>query len=80
MLDGTDNCQLIANAAQTNSDSGPPPPNGFFGDVGGWSNGPNIPGDDVTVANGALATPAIRTTITTAGPTLTSWPGWVAVV
>jgi hypothetical protein len=47
--DGADNCLLLSNPSQTNSDSGPPPP---AGDVGGWSNGPTIPLDDRTVANG----------------------------
>jgi len=39
----------VPNPSQTNSDSGPQPP---AGNVGGWSNGPTVMGDDVTVANG----------------------------
>jgi hypothetical protein len=35
-LDGADNCPLAANAGQENTD-------------GAWSNGPSIPGDDLTV-------------------------------
>lgn len=50
--DGVDNCPTAANGDQLNSDSGPSPPKGFLGDVGGWSNGPDAPGDDATVANG----------------------------
>jgi glucose/arabinose dehydrogenase len=47
--DTQDNCPVAANPAQTNSDSGPQPP---AGNIGAWSNGPGIPGDDATVANG----------------------------
>jgi hypothetical protein len=49
-------CGVGGQFAEANSDSGPPPPFGQHGDVGGWSNGPDIPGDDITIPNGdALA-------------------------
>jgi hypothetical protein len=47
--DGDDNCGLIDNLDQLNTDSGPPPP---AGDTGGIGNGPTIPGHDATVPNG----------------------------
>jgi hypothetical protein len=49
VLDNDDNCALVANPLQTNSDSGPPPP---AGDVGVLDNGPGVLGDDTTVPNG----------------------------
>jgi hypothetical protein len=47
--DAIDNCPLVANPAQTNSDSGPMPP---IGDVGAIGNGTGILGDDDTVPGG----------------------------
>jgi hypothetical protein len=49
LLDAADNCPLVQNPDQINSDSGPPPPAGNTGAIG---NGPGIPGDDATVPNG----------------------------
>ena len=45
--DGSDNCPLVANPGQFNSDSGPRP-NG----TGAIGNGAGIPGDDATIPNG----------------------------
>jgi hypothetical protein len=44
-----DNCPFDMNPAQTNTDSGPPPPAGNVGAIG---NGVFLPGDDVTVPGG----------------------------
>jgi hypothetical protein len=44
-----DNCPFDMNPAQTNTDSGPPPPAGNVGAIG---NGVFMPGDDVTVPGG----------------------------
>jgi uncharacterized protein YegL len=44
-----DNCLLVPNPTQANSDSGPPPPAGNTGAIG---NGPGIAGHDGTVPNG----------------------------
>jgi hypothetical protein len=46
-LDGSDNCPLVANPGQENTDSGPPPSG-----TGGIGNGAGIAGDDRTVPNG----------------------------
>ena len=42
-----DNCPLVANSGQENSDSGPPPSG-----TGGIGNGAGIAGDDATIPNG----------------------------
>jgi len=47
--DAVDNYVGVFNPEQTNSDSGPPPPPG---NTGGYSNGPSIAGDDVTIPSG----------------------------
>ena len=47
--DGEDNCGLVDNLDQLNTDSGPVPP---AGNTGGIGNGPTIPGHDATVPNG----------------------------
>ena len=50
VYDNVDNCRTVSNADQTNSDSGP---SSFGpGDVGSWSNGPTIAGEDVTLPSG----------------------------
>ena len=49
VLDAVDNCPAAANAAQTNTDSGPPPPSGNTGTV---DNGTGIAADDKTLPNG----------------------------
>jgi hypothetical protein len=46
-LDGSDDCALVANPGQENSDSGPSP----FG-TGAIGNGKGISGDDATIPNG----------------------------
>jgi hypothetical protein len=51
VVDSVDNCRSAANAPQTNSDSGPPPPAWH---TGGWGNGPDVPDEDWTVASGDL--------------------------
>jgi hypothetical protein len=45
--DSADNCPLVYNPGQENSDSGPPPSG-----TGGIGNGTGIPGDDATIPNG----------------------------
>lgn len=49
VLDAVDNCPLDANATQTNTDSGPPPP---AGDTGTIDNGAGIAATDKTLPNG----------------------------
>ena len=47
IADSTDNCSLVPNPGQYNSDSGPRPSG-----TGAIGNGTGIPGDDVTIPNG----------------------------
>ena len=49
VTDVTDNCPGASNASQANADSGPNPPAGNNGVI---DNGPGVPGNDATIANG----------------------------